>query len=48
MNQNDMNQNENIFYQENAVENVVSKMVAILSRPQCVNVSCSCDPYMRR
>ena len=26
-----------IFIQENAFENVISKMVAILSRPQCVN-----------
>ena len=32
-----INQNSNIFTQENAFENVVWKMAAILSRPQCVN-----------
>ena len=26
----------NIFIQENALENIVSEMAAILSRPQCV------------
>ena len=31
------NLNSNIFIQENAFDNVVWKMVAILSRPQCVN-----------
>ena len=30
-------QNSYIFIQENAFENVVWKMAAILSRPQCVN-----------
>ena len=32
-----INQNSNIFTQENAFENVVWKMAAILSRSQCVN-----------
>ena len=31
-----LNQNSYIFIQENALENVVWKMVAILPRPQCV------------
>ena len=31
------NRNWNIFIQENVLENVVWKMSAILSRPQCVN-----------
>ena len=31
------NQNPYIFIQENAIQNVVWKMAAILSRPQCVN-----------
>ena len=31
------NRNSNIFIQENTLENVVCKMAAILSRPQCVN-----------
>ena len=31
------NRYSNIFIQENAFENVVCKMVAIFSRPQCVN-----------
>ena len=31
-----LNQNSSIFIQENAFENVVWKMAAILSRPQCV------------
>ena len=31
--------NSNIFVHENAYENVVWKMVAILSRPECVNRS---------
>ena len=30
-------QNSNIFIQENAFENVVRKLVAILPQPQCVN-----------
>ena len=29
----------NIFIQENSFENVISKMAAILCRPQCVKVS---------
>ena len=32
-----LNQNLYIFIQENAFENVVWNMAAILSRPQCVN-----------
>ena len=32
------NQDSYIFIQENAFENIVWKMAAILSRPQCVNV----------
>ena len=35
--------NSYIFIQENAFENVVWKMTATLSRPQCVN-SCLCRP----
>ena len=31
------NRHSNIFIQENAVENVVWKMAAMLSRPQCVD-----------
>ena len=31
--------NPYIFIQENAIENVVWKMAAILSRPQCVNIA---------
>ena len=31
------NQNQYIFFQEIAFENVVWKMAAILSQPQCVN-----------
>ena len=34
-----MNQTSNIFFQENAFENIVWKMAAILSRPQCVDSS---------
>ena len=34
----DVNRNSYIFIQENPFENVVWKMAAILSRPQCVNV----------
>ena len=34
------NRNLYIFIQENAFENVVWKMVAILSRPQCVKNEC--------
>ena len=33
-----LNRNSHIFIQENAFENVVWKMAAILSRPQCVNL----------
>ena len=32
-----LNQNSYIFVEENALENVVWKMAAILSQPQCVN-----------
>ena len=32
-------QNSNIFIQENAFENVVWKMSAIMSRPQCANLT---------
>ena len=34
-----LNKNSNIFIQENAFENVVWKMAAILSRPQCVKLT---------
>ena len=34
------NRNSNIFIEENMYENIVCKMVAILSRPQCVNKGC--------
>ena len=34
-----VNQNSYIFIQENPCENVVRKLAAILSRPQCVNWS---------
>ena len=33
------NWNEYIFTQESAIENVIWKMVTILSRPQCVNIT---------
>ena len=33
-----LHQNLYIFIQENAFENVVGKMAAMLSRPQCVNI----------
>ena len=33
------NRNSNIFIQENGFECVVCEMAAILSRPQCVNVT---------
>ena len=36
-----LDRNLNIFIQEIAFENVIRKMAAILSRPQCVNESCS-------
>ena len=36
--QGNFNRNSNIFIQENAFENVVWKMAATLSWPQCVNV----------
>ena len=32
-------QNSHIFIQENAFENIVCEIAAILSRPQCVNRS---------
>ena len=31
--------NSNVFIQENAFENIVCEMAAILSRPQCVNTN---------
>ena len=34
-----LNRNSHIFIQENAIEHVVWKMVAIWSRPHCVNVT---------
>ena len=34
-----LNRNSFIFIQENAFENVVWKMTAILSRPKCVKIS---------
>ena len=34
-----MYQNSSIFIEENAFESVVCKMAAILSRPQCVNMT---------
>ena len=37
-----LNENSNIFIQENAFENVVWKMSAILSRAQCVK---TCGPW---
>ena len=39
-----LNQNSYIFIQENAFDNVLWKMAAILSRPQCVNLTLW--PYM--
>ena len=43
-----LNQNSYIFAQENAFEIVVWKMMAILSRPQCVNSLRPSDAYMHR
>ena len=40
------NQNSYTFIQENAFENVVWKMSAILSWPQCVGVTLGWDRYM--
>ena len=37
--------NWKIFSQENAFENVVWKMAAIMSRPQCVNFKVTCQNY---
>ena len=37
------NRNSYVFIKENAFENVVWKMAAILSRPQCVKVSFRCQ-----
>ena len=37
-----LNQNSYIFIQENAFENVIRKMAAILSQPQCVKVMAWC------
>ena len=33
------NRNSNIFFQENAFQNVIWKIAAIMSRPQCVKIS---------
>ena len=41
-----LNQNSHIFIQENAFENVVSKMAAIFSRPQCVTNESADIDYM--
>ena len=35
-----LNQNWNIFIEENALENVVCEMASILCWPQCVDVTC--------
>ena len=43
--QRNFNQNSYIFIQESAFENVVWKMAAIFSRPQCVNQSLN-DYYL--
>ena len=43
----DLIRNLYIFIQENAFENVVFEMTAMLSRPQCVNPMCL-DPSMAR
>ena len=37
-----LNRNKYIFIQQNAFENVVWKLLAILSRPQCVHVLAPC------
>ena len=34
-----MNQNTELFIQENAFESAVPNVSAILSRPQCINIS---------
>ena len=41
-----MNQNSYIFIQENAFENIVWKMAAMLSRPQCVNARRPCPQWV--
>ena len=41
------NRNSNIFIHENAIERVVCKIAAILSRPQCVNLV-QCQPHKWR
>ena len=43
-----LNQNSYIFSQENTFANVVCKVVAILSQPQCVNILRSNDAYIRQ
>ena len=35
-----LNQSSYIFIKENSLENIVWKIAAILSRPQCVNIMC--------
>ena len=42
-----LNQESNIFIQENAFENVVHQMVAILSTSQCVNAAVWWDACCR-
>ena len=42
-----LNQNKNIFIQENAFENIVCEMTAILSRPQYVNLNLIWLQYLR-
>ena len=39
------NRNSNIFIQDNAFENIVCEMAAILSRPHCVNMQEEIDDY---
>ena len=41
-----LNKNSNIFIHENALQNIVWKMAAILSRPQCINILGHDDAYM--
>ena len=37
---------DHIFIQEDALENVVCEMAAILSRPQCVKDKCGNNPLI--
>ena len=43
----DLNQNSYILIQENAFENVFQKMLASLSRPQCVNLSSASSAHIQ-